>query len=423
MKKYFNFLILLSSMLLFVACGDDVVTNISDEAKETGDISFLVLDRSGNAIDSVNVYCVSDGKTRVTDKSGYSVWEKTEIGTQFFILSKEGYAPMRISVNMKDQGQGSVARVPDITQKVVMLKQGATIQGTMMYRDRSTNNLVAAPNISVVLSFENANFTVNEITVETDKNGEYIFEDLPEGTVVTISVPQAMIDGHLYVLSTDLEANIDRVNDVQNLEIAELTLVIKNVSLINTNLTEIETSTALSLVFSADLDKDSVFSKWTVSTSSGDIVLTTSSLKESKEISIEAVSGKWEEGETYTVTGRAYTIEGSSVSVTQKFTVGETATSVPGQVKNLEVVNDSPYVQMTWDAPDGNVTRYDIYYKTNSMNNYLYFMKTTDTTISVLESDLVDLYSDTSVMIIVLPYNEYGYADINEAEPVKYKFD
>ncbi len=423
MKMNFKYLVLFSAILALFACGDNSITNINDEAKEKGDISFLVLDRTGEALDSVKIQRITDGKTLVTDEFGYSIWKKMEIGTHLYLLSKEGYAPIRYTVNLKDEGKGSVARVPDITQKVVMQKLGATIQGTVMYRDPSSNNLIAASNIPVILSFVNGNFSVTEVVVKTDKNGEYVFKDLPENSSASISIPQTSIEKQFYALSTDIQATIDRANEVQNMSISVLSLIAKNLSLIKSNLSEIDASTPLSLSFSSELDKDSIHSKWTVLTSSGIPVLTSVSLEDSKEISIEPVSGKWEKGEIYTVTGTAYNLEGGTVSVAQNFSVGKSATSAPGQVKGLEVIDDYPYVEITWEAPEGDVTGYDIYYMTNSMKDYLRLTSTANTTFRVLETNLIDFITDTSVKIIVLPYNNHGYPDITEAKAVKYSFN
>lgn len=423
MKMNFKSLVFLSCALFLAACGSDTVTNINDEAKETGDISFLILNRSGEALDSAKIYRISDGKSNLTDESGYAVWEKNNIGTQVFTVTKDGYAPMRITVNVQEQGKGNVARVPDVTEEVVMHELGATLQGTLMYRDQTTGNLIAADGVPVILSFGNANFTSSEITVETDENGEYVFEDLPEGVTVSISVPQTTIESHFYTLTTDITTSIDRANEVQNLAISQLTLVAKMINLIKTNLTEVDTTTDLSLSFSTELDEDSLAGNWVVYNSSNDVVLTSASLSDSKTITIKPVSGKWEKGETYSISGIAYNIEGISSNFTQTFTVGKSVSAVPGQVSNLEATLASSYVELSWKAPSGTVTGYYIYYKTNSMDDYLQLDYTSSTTFSEYESYLKNLVSDTSVKFIVLPYNEAGSAAISEAKAISYTFD
>ena len=423
MKMNFKSLIFLSCALLLAACGSESVTNINDEAKETGDISFLILNRSGETLDSAKIYRISDGKTNFTDKFGNAIWKKNNIGTYVFTITKEGYAPMRISVNVQEQGKGNVARVPDVTQEVVMHELGASIQGTLMYRDYSTGNLIAAEGVPVILSFENANFTFSENAVETDENGEYLFENLPEGVSVTINVPQTTIKKHLYALNVDLDTDIDRANEVLNLGISQLSLVAKKANLIKTNFTEIDTTTDLSISFSTDLDEDSIPGHWVVTNSYDDIVLTSASLKDSTTVTIEPVSGKWEKGETYTVNGTAFTTEGSSTTISETFTVGKTKSSIPGQVSDLEAFLDGSYIELSWEAPSGNVTGYYIYYKTNSMNDYLRLTSTVSTTYSTYESNVQEDYNDTSVKFIVLPYNEAGTAAISEAKPISYTFD
>src|SRR5574344_2596453 len=277
MKMNIKFLVFLSFALFLAACGENTVINVNEEAKETGDISFLVINRSGEVLDSVKIYRISDGKSNLTDESGYAVWEKNKIGTQVFTVTKDGYAPMRITVNVQEQGKGNVARVPDVTEEVVMHELGASIQGTMMYLNQSTGNLIAAEGVPVNLSFENANFTFSENAVETDENGEYLFENLPEGVSVTINVPQTTIKKHLYALNVDLDTDIDRANEVLNLGISQLSLVAKKANLIKTNFTEIDTTTDLSISFSTDLDEDSIPGHWVVTNSYDDIVLTSAS--------------------------------------------------------------------------------------------------------------------------------------------------
>ncbi|HQB65785.1 MAG TPA: hypothetical protein PK616_07830, partial [Fibrobacteraceae bacterium] len=184
-----------------------------------------------------------------------------------------------------------------------------------------------------------------------------------------------------------------------------------------------DTTTDLSISFSTDLDEDSIPGHWVVTNSYDDIVLTSASLKDSTTVTIEPVSGKWEKGETYTVNGTAFTTEGSSTTISETFTVGKTKSSIPGQVSDLEAFLDGSYIELSWEAPSGNVTGYYIYYKTNSMNDYLRLTSTVSTTYSTYESNVQEDYNDTSVKFIVLPYNEAGTAAISEAKPISYTFD
>ena len=49
---------------MFIACGDDSIINVNDEAKEQANISFLVLDSyTGEAVDSVIIYRPKDSKS------------------------------------------------------------------------------------------------------------------------------------------------------------------------------------------------------------------------------------------------------------------------------------------------------------------------------------------------------------------------
>src|SRR5574344_665716 len=94
---------------LFFACSDGSIINVHDEAKDKSNISFLVLDSySGEAIDSVEIYRSKDSKTNLTDSLGYSVWKKNAIGNYVFELSKEGYATIRTSVDVVEEGLGDV---------------------------------------------------------------------------------------------------------------------------------------------------------------------------------------------------------------------------------------------------------------------------------------------------------------------------
>lgn len=413
---------------LFFACSDGSIINVNDEAKDKANISFLVLDSySGEAIDSVEIYRSKDSKTNLTDSLGYSVWKKNAIGNYVFELSKEGYATIRTSVDVVEEGLGDVARVPDVTATVPMYKLGAEVNGTILYTDKETKNKVPAADVTVIITNLNRSIIPNEMSVKTDKNGNYSFSQLPEASSFLITVPQTSIDGNKYEVISSTSVPAQRAGATVDLGVQNLTLVTSDFSLVNSNTNKIDTNTTVTLSFSTILDKDSVIKNIKVLKGNISVLTQVSLSTDNKTISIKPFSGSWEDNKNYTISGAVYSSNGSYLNVNKSFTVGGTTTTrKPGQIDELKVELDGSYLDISWTRKDSLATGYSIYYKNDSMSNYLMYTKLSSgnyTSTSISYSNLLnDDAETTTVNIIVLPYNKAGEADAKRAESVSYTF-
>lgn len=413
---------------MFIACGDDSIINVNDEAKEQANISFLVLDSyTGEAVDSVIIYRPKDSKSNLTDSLGYSIWKKNNIGNYVFELSKEGYATVRTLVNVVEQGLGDVARVPDVTATVPMYKLGAEVSGTVLYTDKETGNKVPAEGVTVIITNQNTSIIPNEISVETDEDGNYTFSELPEGSNFIISIPQTTINEYKYVAASKISVQANRAGATVDLGVQNLNLISDAFTLVNSNLDEIDTNTTVTFSYSAVLDKDSVLKNIHVS-KSGNSVLTNVSLStDGKTINIKPFSGRWEDNEVYTISGTVYSKNGSIIILSKSFTVGgTTSTKKPGQISNLDAELSGSYLELSWTRKDSLATGYYIYYKTDSMSNYVRFNNLPSgyyTTTSIGYSSMLNNDADsTKISFIVLPYNIAGEADPNNAKSISYTF-
>ena len=413
---------------MFIACGDDSIINVNDEAKEQANISFLVLDSyTGEAVDSVMIYRSKDSKSNLTDSLGYSIWKKNNIGNYVFELSKEGYATVRTFVNVVEQGLGDVARVPDVTTTVAMYKLGAEVSGTVLYTDKETGNKVPAEGVTVIITNLNTSIIPSEISVETDEDGNYTFSELPEGSNFVITIPQTTIDEYKYVAASKISVQANRAGATVDLGVQTLNQVSDVFSLVNSNLDEIDTNTTVTLSYSTMLDKDSVL-KYIKVSKNGNSVLTKVSLStDGKTINIKPFSGRWEDNESYTISGTVYSKNGSTNSLSKSFTVGgTTSTKKPGQIANLDAELSGSYLELSWTRKDSLATGYHIYYKTDSMSNYLLFSNLssgTYTSTDISYSNLLNNDADsTKISFIILPYNIAGEADANNAKSISYTF-
>ena len=413
----------------FLAACDSTVTNINDEAKADGTITVRVVDNhSGAALPSVTVYSVADNQTIISDDLGNSTWEESALGDHAFQISKEGYATVQTTVTLTEQGQGNVARVGDVVAVVPMFKAGVTAKGIVLYTD-DKGKVSAAKGVTVYAKLP-AYFVPSEVSVKTSDDGEYVFKDLPEGSEINIYVGQESINSQKYIGG---EAKIiggeayragDQVN-VASINLEKLSAAIVKVS---DNATEMSASSDFSMTFAAELIKDSVTNDhWTVTNSSGSVVLSTVSLSsDRRSVMVTPYSGKWNTETSYTVRGTVYSVEGASSTVATSFSVGaKSSGDAPAQVKNLAIEQDpdySYYADLTWTAPKGDIAGYNIYYMTDMNPDFVKY-----TSVSALNTlyrfDTDGLSSSVKqVSFIVLPYNDDGIeANIEEAKSVTYK--
>lgn len=424
---------LLAAGALMMACGDDTVVNVNDEAKEKGTITLRAVDAyTGEAVPGVSVYSVMADETETSDSLGVVTWKKNVIGSYSFLLSADGYKTVQVTVGVNEQGQGDVSRVPDVLEDVKMYKGGVEASGTVLYENEKGEKNSAAK-VTVYANCDEM-FVPSEVSTTTNDKGEYIFDDLPAGATCYISVGQKSFDKTLYGSAARGTVAKLRSGDIKKMDIITMTQIKSQLVKVSDNLKKIESeTTALNFTFSTELNADSVANKWTV-TSGGTKVLTSVSLgSDKKSITIKPFSGKWDKDASYSVSGTAYSKDGEKLRVPESsgsltFKVGGGAAAAPGQVSDLKAEKGtySDYIKLTWTAPKGDISGYRAYYMTDKMvdwKQYTYSTIGRTATTATLDVDyFVSEEGFTSVKIILLPYNaDYIEADSNKATAVTYK--
>ena len=420
---------LVTAAALLAAC-DSTVTNTNDDAKAEGNITIMVVDNhSGAALSGATVYSVTDDKAVVGDSLGRSVWKKRALGDHSFQVSKDGYATVHTQVNLAEQGQGDVPRVGDVVQTVQMYKAGVLAKGIVLYND-DKGKLNAASKATVYANLP-PQFVPCELSTQTNDKGEYSFDNLPEGVEIDISVGQELIDSKKYVGDAVLTIGgaSYRAGDLINVGTINLVKTSAQIVKVADNTSEIDTVSDVTFTFAAELEADSVnVSKWTVTKGGNDVLVTVALSSDKRTVSITPYTEKWTKGSTYSVRGTVYSVDGSSSTVSASFTVGGGSTGSsarPGNVDGLKITEDedySYYIHLSWNEAKGDVYRYNIYRKTNLVNDFAFYTSTADTTYRI---DLDDFTSSvTDVYYIVLPVNDDGVeADIAGARSVKYTIE
>lgn len=420
---------LVTAAALLAAC-DSTVTNTNDDAKAEGNITIMVVDNhSGAALSGVTVYSVTDDKAVVGDSLGRSVWKKRALGDHSFQVSKDGYATVHTQVTLAEQGQGDVPRVGDVVQTVPMYKSGVLAKGIVLYND-DKGKLNAASKVTVYANLP-PQFVPCELSTQTNDKGEYSFDNLPEGVEIDISVGQELIDSKKYVGDAVLTIGgaSYRAGDLINVGTINLVKTSAQIVKVADNTSEIDTVSDVTFTFAAELETDSVnVSKWTVTKGGNEVLVTVALSSDKRTVSVTPYTEKWTKGSTYSVRGTVYSVDGSSSTVSASFTVGGGSTGSrarPGNVDGLKITEDedySYYIHLSWNEAKGDVYRYNIYRKTNLVNDFAFYTSTADTTYRI---DLDDFSSSvTDVYYIVLPVNDDGVeADIAGARSVKYTIE
>ena len=420
---------LVTAAALLAAC-DSTVTNTNDDAKAEGNITIMVVDNhSGAALSGATVYSVTDDKAVVGDSLGRSVWKKRALGDHSFQVSKDGYATVHTQVNLAEQGQGDVPRVGDVVQTVPMYKAGVLAKGIVLYND-DKGKLNAASKATVYANLP-PQFVPCELSTQTNDKGEYSFDNLPEGVEIDISVGQELIDSKKYVGDAVLTIGgaSYRAGDLINVGTINLVKTSAQIVKVADNTSEIDTVSDVTFTFAAELEADSVnVSKWTVTKGGNEVLVTVALSSDKRTVSITPYTEKWTKGSTYSVRGTVYSVDGSSSTVSASFTVGGGSTGSsarPGNVDGLKITEDPDYtyyIHLSWNEAKGDVYRYNIYRKTNLVNDFAFYTSTADTTYRI---DLDDFTSSvTDVYYIVLPVNDDGVeADIAGARSVKYTIE
>ena len=427
----FNYAFSFVAAAAFLAACDSTVTNtnVNEDAKAEGTITIHVVDNhSGASLSGVTVYSVTDDKAIIADSLGLSVWKDQTLGDHSYQISKDGYATVQTLVNLAEQGQGDVPRVGDVVATVPMYKAGVQAKGIVLYND-DKGKLNAASGVTVYANLPRQ-FVPNELATKTNENGEYSFDNLPEGVQVEIYVGQEQIKSKKYVGddAVTIGGASYRAGDLINVSSINLVKTATPVVKVSDNTTEVDTTSAVTFTFAAELDADSVdASKWSVTKSGDDVLITVSLSKDKRTVSISPYSGRWTKGYSYSVRGTVYSVDGASSSVNASFAVGSKVGGArPDNVEGLKIEPDedypSYYARLSWKEAKGDVYRYNIYRKTNLVNDFSYVGSTADTTYRV---DLDDFTSSvTTLFYVVLPVNSDGVeADIEGAKSVKYTID
>ena len=418
---------LLAAGSFMVAC-ESTVTNVNDEAKDKATITVRVIDNhTGEAVANASVYSVVDDESEVADELGLSVWEDKVLGEHAFKISKDGYATILTTVALAEQGQGNVARVGDEIVNIPMYKLGVAAKGVVLYTD-DNGNLKPVKEATVYAKLPKI-FVPSEVTAKTDKNGEYSFEDLPEGVDIEIYVGQEAISSKIYTGVADSKAiggDNSREGDQINVDIIQLALGASPLIKISDNLKDLDSTSAVTITYSAELNADSVTNDiWKVTTSNGTKVLTEVSLsKDKKTVTITPFSDKWSKNASYSVTGKVVSVDGASLNFASTFSIGDAAAERPDNVKDLKAEFDEndEFIVLSWKEPKGAVAKYNIYAKENTSADYAYVTSTTapdtDYPIDPLEFD----EDVKSVKFVVLPVNSDGVeADISKAKTAEIK--
>lgn len=381
-----------SAAMLLSACGDDTVTNITDEAKSKGTITLKIVDNStGLAIDSAEVYSLIDAETEYTDSVGVTTWTKNAIGDYEYTIVKAGYATRTYTALLQENSQGDVARVEDRIEIIPMYKEGVSVKGTVLLKDPQNGNLSAAKNVKVVLSYDNTFIVPSEITTVTDTSGVYEFKNLAEGLAYSVKVPQVSVDDKTYASEERKAVNSELRNGEQRvLEPVTMSIVGLTPELIKDNLQTLETDDNVKLSFSTALLADSVSTAWKVYKgaynyivdeydvvypdlvigSNTEVLVTASLDDDDRTVVIKPVSEKWTKLATYTVVGTVYTNEGKSVRITKKFVPGSTV-SRPDLIKGL-VAEDyyGRYVALRWTKGENEVKGYKVFFQTSESADF-----------------------------------------------------
>lgn len=420
---------LVTAAALLAAC-DCTVTNTNDDAKAEGNITIMVVDNhSGAALSGATVYSVTDDKAVVGDSLGRSVWKRRALGDHSFQVSKDGYATVHTQVTLAEQGQGDVPRVGDVIQTVPMYKSGVLAKGIVLYND-DKGKLNAASKVTVYANLP-PEFVPSELSTQTNDKGEYTFDNLPEGVEIAISVGQELIDSKKYVGDAvhPIGGASYRSGDLINVGVINLVKTAAQIVKVADNTSEIDTVSDVTFTFAAELESDSVnVSKWSVSKGGNDVLVTVALSSDKRTVSVSPYTEKWTKGATYSVRGTVYSVDGSSSTVSASFTVGGGSTGSsarPGNVDGLKITEDPDYtyyIHLSWNEAKGDIYRYNIYRKTNLVNDFVFYTSTADTTYRI---DLDDFSSSvTDVYYIVLPVNDDGVeADIAGARSVKYTIE
>lgn len=341
-------LTLASAAALLAACSDTTVSDANDEIKDKATVTFMVLDNNTMLpLENVSVYYRPTDKTKETDSAGTVIWKDVELGTDiYWDFQKEGYAKKRFSYSFDDLIQNDVARVKDLHPEVTMYKLGVNIQGKFYYTDVETGNYLPAANVKVYAKYTgDAEIYPNEVYTTTKEDGSYEFKNMASDVEITVSGERFTLEGTNIVYD-------ETVIDVFTQRKGEAKEVIKELDpkaapvlgltpvLLSSNLKKIDSTTALQLTFSEELEKDSVKTTqvYVENAFGKKVAVVVSYDADKKVVSVKPASGKWVDGNDYKVYFSVWTktaIEDQDNDGYRDFSVG--TVKIPSKAENVRL--------------------------------------------------------------------------------------
>ena len=486
-------LTLASAAALLAACSDSTVSDANDEIKDKATVTFMVVDHNTNLpLEDVEVYFRPTDKTKYTDSAGTSVWKDVEIGDDiYWDFSYDGYVKKRIKYTITDQIPNDVSRVHDMHPRVDMYQLGVTIKGVFYYTDIETGNYIPADGVTIYAKYTgDADIYPNEVYTTTKDGGKYEFKNMAADVQITVKSERFVLEGTDIVYDeTTIDSVAQRKGDAKEV-IKELdpkaapVLGLKPV-LLSSNLSKIDSTTSLKLVFSEVLEKDSVKTAHIkVKNAVGkNVAVVVSYDEENKTVVIKPASGKWVDGDDYKVSFSVWSKaaikdddkgldpdDGSDDGI-RDFAVG--TVKIPGKAENVKLdttknkdvvisfygertyvtlhddlaANDTieynATINLIWKEVTKGVQGFNIYVQgDNASNGDFVFAKTVGATvhatpINVAQVFQIDDDDDPStydnlayplssknvktVKIMVLPYNSAGEADASKADVITVK--
>ena len=463
-------LTLASAAALLAACSDSSVSDANDEIKDKATVTFMVVDNNTNLpLENVEVYFRPTDKTKYTDSAGTSVWKDVEYGEDiYWDFHLDGYASKRFKYTFTDDIANDVARVRDKHPRIDMYKTGVTVKGKYYYTDIETGNFLPAANVKVYAKYTgDAEIYPNEVYATTKEDGSYEFKNMASDVTITVSGERFTLEGTNIVYD---EAVIDSFAQRKG----EAKEVIKELDpkaapvlgltpvLLASNLKKIDSTTALQLEFSEELEKDSV--KTTniyVENAAGKKVAVVVSYDESeKKVTVKPASGKWVDGNDYKVKFSVWTkaaLEDQDEDGFRDFSVG--TVKIPGKAENVrldttknkdvvlsffgersydtrnDTINYNANINLIWKEVTKGVKGFNVYVKGDNAEN-ADFVKVQELG-AASHSASIDvaafLNDDTNmkypisgkevktVQIIVLPFSSAGESIASKADVITVK--
>ncbi|MBR6379789.1 MAG: Ig-like domain-containing protein [Fibrobacter sp.] len=463
-------LTLASAAALLAACSDTTVSDANDEIKDKATVTFMVLDNNTMLpLENVSVYYRPTDKTKETDSAGTVIWKDVELGTDiYWDFQKEGYAKKRFSYSFDDLIQNDVARVKDLHPEVTMYKLGVNIQGKFYYTDVETGNYLPAANVKVYAKYTgDAEIYPNEVYTTTKEDGSYEFKNMASDVEITVSGERFTLEGTNIVYD-------ETVIDVFTQRKGEAKEVIKELDpkaasvlgltpvLLSSNLKKIDSTTALQLTFSEELEKDSVKTTqvYVENAFGKKVAVVVSYDADKKVVSVKPASGKWVDGNDYKVYFSVWTktaIEDQDADGSRDFSVG--TVKIPGKAENVrldtaknkdvvlsffgersydtrnDTINYNANINLIWKEVTKGIKGYNVYVKGDNAEN-ADFVKvkelgaashSTSIDVAAFLNDDTNLKYPISnkevktVQIIVLPFSSAGESIASSADVITVK--